>query len=1016
MTVKKRFAPQLTLAMLLAVLALAGWSPASAAGPGRRENVVFHLDVQGQPTTEPADEPPPPAVDELAETPATAPSSQPTTAEAEPPPEDDAVSGDAAHALYDKGRYARAAAVYRRLLEAESPPLAAALGLADALHMQGRYADALAALDSLAEAGRQDARWHTSRAVLLSTVGRYDDAVAAGRAALAVRPDHAPAILALGRAMETLGGKAEAQAVYKTIEKTVAGEAFGKDAETLVAVGQVLDRLSVLEGRRASEQAANILRNYLQRSYVEADKTYWPGRVAAGMFLLSKHMPEQAMQEFSKANDLNPKIPEVALGVAAVHLENWQFEQAEKIIAEGLEVNPHHAELHLARAQVLMQWRKFDAVAESLDEALAVNPNHIEALSLAAALRIRLDDEAGAQPYLERIEAIHRGPCAGTHLIIGDWLSAARRFAPAEQHLRRAGELAPELAGPYAQLALVYLQRGMEEQALEQLHKAHAIDNFRADVVNYINLIQSMQRDFVSHQSEHFIVKVHRDYDRVLLKAVAEYMEAVRDEICGDFNYWPKDKTLIEIFPTHQGFSLRIAGKGWIGTVGASTGQVIVLAVPDPQRSPQFGRFNWATVLRHEYTHTVTLEATDNRIPHWFTEALAVFQQPDRRDFESVRLLVDAVRRDRLFTVEEMDWGFIRPRRSGDRSLAYAQAEWTAEYIIAAHGYETIIRMLEGFRDGLTQAQVFERALGTTEGRFNDDFRAWAVEQVRSWGIDPSPPPELAAARKAVEAAPQDAAAQGRLARAWMARGRRSEADAAARKALALQADAVDALAVLARLAMADRQFAQAAQYAERLAQADPANALAPRILAEAALEQKQYPQAIAALEARKARQPLDGWAYEQLAKLFSQLGQAERALPNLLAINAHNLRDPQIPKQIAEIYRELGQADQAMTFYAQVLQINPYDATVYRTLATLALRRRQYEQAIGYAQAVTQLSGDLAESWADLAAVCYRAGVGADNRDWLSQALQAADKAVELDGSSPAVEIRARVREILGD
>jgi hypothetical protein len=28
------------------------------------------------------------------------------------------------------------------------------------------------------------------------------------------------------------------------------------------------------------------------------------------------------------------------------------------------------------------------------------------------------------------------------------------------------------------------------------------------------------------------------------------------------------------------------------------------------------GPFNWATVLRHEYTHTITLAATDNRIPH----------------------------------------------------------------------------------------------------------------------------------------------------------------------------------------------------------------------------------------------------------------------------------------------------------------------------------------------------------------------------------------------------------------
>ena len=54
------------------------------------------------------------------------------------------------------------------------------------------------------------------------------------------------------------------------------------------------------------------------------------------------------------------------------------------------------------------------------------------------------------------------------------------------------------------------------------------------------------------------------------------------------------------------------------------------------------GTFNWAQVLRHEYTHTVTLGATDNRIAHWMTEGLAVLEE---QHAAAVGLGADAVQR-----------------------------------------------------------------------------------------------------------------------------------------------------------------------------------------------------------------------------------------------------------------------------------------------------------------------------------------------------------------------------------
>lgn len=937
----------------------------------------------------------------------------PSTAPAEAVDPESVTDLAGAVSLYNRGQYDAAEQVCRRLLEVESPAPEAATALAETLAIRGRYADALAALDAVAEADRPARSWQV-RAEILATLGRYDHAVAAAQRALDLDARLGPAIVTLGRLYETLGRREEAIGAYRTIAAVADHEPSRRDPAALVAIGQAMDRLATLTGQRVSDQADNILNNYLRRAYTEADEHYWPAAVAAGDFLRSKHRPRNAALEYRAANEINPNIPAVAAGMAGVLLEQWQFEQAEDLLRQGLAINPHDPALHVMRAQVLLQWRKFDQVSQPLDEALAVNPNHLEALSLKAALHLRRFDESAAEPFLARIEQIHGGPWAEGLVIIGDWLSAGRQFDQAERYLTRAAELAPHMPAAPAELGVLYMQRGYEDRAAEMLRRAHEIDSFRYDVVNYLRLIDYMDRHFVQRETEHFLIKVHGEHDRVLLDQVAGYMESIHPEICRDLDYEPTEKTVIEIFPSHRGFSMRIAAKGWIGTVGASTGRVIALVAPHPERSPQFGRFNWATVLRHEYAHTITLEMTGNRIPHWYTEALAVFQQPDRRNFEAVQLLVSAVREDRLFTVEEMDWGFIRPRRAGDRSLAYAQAEWTAEYIIAAGGYGKIIEMLHGFRDGLSQAEVFDQVLGVSEEQFNREFRQWAHQQVRRWGFDPSPAPSMEAANELLTADREDPAGHAALAAARLAANNPAAAAEAAQEALRLDQDNPGAIRVLLRIAIVQEDWDEARRWADRLEQVDPTSALAARVRSQLALQQRRWAEAIVALEQLKARQPLDPWSYEQLAGLYRQLGQAERALPNLVEINRHNMRDPTWPRQIAETYRRMGDSEQAETFYRQVLWINPYDSTVYQTLAAMALRERDYDAAIRHAANATDVAPRVARAWAVLAQVCYFSGQATDDVETLRRGLDAAQRALQLDPASQAGQIKQAIEQLL--
>ena len=462
---------------------------------------------------------------------------------------------------------------------------------------------------------------------------------------------------------------------------------------------------------------------------------------------------------------------------------------------------------------------------------------------------------------------------------------------------------------------------------------------------------------------------------------------------------------------------MRISGRGWIGTVGACTGRVIALVAPTPkERSNPFGTHNWATVLRHEYTHTVTLAATENRIPHWFTEACAVWQQPDRRSYRAVKILVGATRANRLFPVKELDWGFIRPRRAGDRSLAYAQAEWIMEYIIEKHGYATIPKMIKAFRDKLTQAQMFQKVMGVKESEFDKSFRTWAKKQVIAWGFQADPPVNLAKAAQAAKAKPKDAAAQAAYAESLYQRRRVPQAEVFARKALKLDANNTRALKVLAGALIARKKFDEAVKHATKLEQLDRTTAVAPRILAACYLHKRMWDKAIVQLELFKLRQPLDPYSYQQLAKMYIQMGQTDRALPNLLELHRRTMKDQKYARQIAEIYRALDQPNLALEYYRQLLQINPYETSAYEAIASIRRNAKQFDPAIAAVRNICILNPESTTAWTQMAMIRYFAGKKTKDGMQFKLAKDAAQKALKLDsGNTQAKQVLRRIEKEIG-
>jgi len=909
--------------------------------------------------------------------------------------------------LLMQGSYEAATEAYQKLSNDPAHAVEAGLGLARCRLQVGQYDEAIAGLTALkAEAS---AEWHCLLADLYTRVGKYEDAAAHLQAAIKADERHAGARLQLGRLQELLGRRDDAIETYRWFDRQLVERPdLPKDAAWISDTAQGFLRYSVLTGTDVPRRTQHVLNEMLQPAYTRLDRTYWPARIAAGGLLRERFNNDEedgSVSDYQAALRINPNLCEAQVGLGEVALDGWQFEEVEHRAELALKVNPNFASaIHLLAKKLILE-RRYEQAQDPCERVLRVNPNDLVALSLSAAASACRYDRAGVAQMQARVAGINPR-CATFHRTLGDALSGIRQYAASEEEYRKAIELDGTDANARTELGMMYMQWGLEDKARDALDAAWALDPYNQRTKFTLDLLDRLHK-FARYETAHFVVKYDAERDPGLGEYVATYLEPIYDAVTSDFETPLTDKTIIEIFPTHRAFGVRITGKPWIHTVGASTGRIIALASPR-ESTDLMGRYNLARVLKHEFTHTVTLAATDNRIPHWFTEGLAVFEEDAPRPFGWCELLADAVRRDRLFTLESIDWGFIRPRRPADRQMAYAQSEWMVEYIVERFGYDMIQTMVKAFRGGRTQSQVFTEQLGVESEKFNRDFHDWAYAQVPRWDcrFDLTPPEDLKELRAV--AAKEDAGAGvfGRLARAELDEADYERSMAAARRALSLDENERNGLEALASVLtlLSEKEMSEtgkrgyedeALPLLERLSRVNPDSWAAAKHWAEIALRRKEWDRAAEALRRLQQLCPIDPASWGGLAGVYLERGEDDRALPQLLELARIEQNDADVARKAATILRRRGDLREAQYWLRQALSIDPSSVELHQAMGDVCMQSGDSEAALREYKTLTNLQPTNAKHFESAALAAHKLGNA-------EQAQAFARHALKLDPQSP--------------
>lgn len=838
-----------------------------------------------------------------------------------------------------RGNYAEAREQFEALLK--KTPIPAALGLSRAWQSEGEYDKALSVLDAALKEQSNSADLHAHRADLLYQRGRWDDAAKAVNRALSLSRNQFLARWVLAQLHRDRGDFKKANDELLWFVRTYSNSDI-TDPEELLYVG-----LSSCERARWDARLTDQFTFVLREIYGEAlkqDKDFWWAEYQTGRLYLEKYNYKLAYRSLDKALQLNPRAAEILVAKGIAALTRFELKDAELFAERALKINPRLSEALRLKADLHLAAGELEPARKVLEQARAVNPREEATLARIAACLLLEQKEPELAALVK--EVVKHNPKAGLfHSDLAERLEERRLFDLAEKHYQKAIELRPNLAAARNHLGLLYMRLGREEEARPVLEKAADNDKFNVRVFNSLKVLDHLDT-YAKLKTEHFHIRYDAKHDKVLAAFMGKYLEEIYEELAKKFQYRPKGPFLIEVFNNHDMFSGRVVALPDLHTIGACTGRLVAMVSTRDKAEVITKPFNWVRVLRHELVHVFNLEQTSFKVPHWFTEGLAVSLEGNPMSPSWYQLLKERVRSGELFNLDNVLFGFVRPNSPEEWQLAYLQSYQYVQFLEKTYGVSSIAGFLQAFSEGLSTDAALQRVCKVSKPEFEKKYRAHleafvvqlagkVTQKVLSFG-------ELKKAHAADPANP-DLAAQ--LAERYLLLGNTKEAKQLAEDALGRHKAHPLASYVQARLFLAERDKAKSIAALEGAVDPKAPEIKVLALLGKLQFEEKQLAQAALTFERARKVDPYDNQWLIELVKVYKQSGNDKELIGVLKDYAPTTPDDLDARRMLAQLLAKAGDHAEAERYARQALEIEVLDEPSQRLLEAALMAQNKDEE-----------------------------------------------------------------------
>ena len=657
-----------------------------------------------------------------------------------------------------------------------------------------------------------------------------------------------------------------------------------------------------------------VLENFLDKA-LEKDPACIEAHLASGDLALSKEDYPLAITQFQKGLQHHPDDPALLFGLAKAQFTESRGEAIQNLEAV-LGTNPRHTGARLLLAEHYIDAeRTIDALVEA-DTVLDTNPRHPMAwANLALIAELRYDTAAATELLQHSLRDNPKNPAP--HHYIGKKLSGKYHFKEGSEYQRTALVNDPELTAAKVQLTQDLLRTGKEEEAWRMATEINELDPYNRTAFNLTQL-HKQHKKFTVLKSDHALIRMDSKEAAIYGHEVQQLLDDARRILHEKYHYEAENPTLLEIYPEQEDFAIRTFGSlGGAGYLGVCFGDLITMNSPASQSHA--GQHNWHAILWHEYTHTITLNLTKNRIPRWLSEGISVYEEIQRNPAWGQHMdthYKQIILAGNNYPISELSSAFLRPPNPVYLQFAYFQSYLVVDYIVEKFGHKALRGILASLAEGLPINEAIQRNTKDIE-TLDKEFEAHIQKLAESYAPDldlesPEHPPGTAEHDQ------------------WIADN----------------PDALHTLNFTISELIKKQNFEETLPYLDRWLELQPnppytSDSENPYLLlANTYRELSDTQKEKETLEKLAQKSPDNLTAFTRLLEIAVQYDDFENLETNARRILALNplLQDPH--RQLAKASEKLQKPAQAILGYQSLLQLNPTDpARIHFRLANLLLQ-----------------------------------------------------------------------------
>ncbi len=587
---------------------------------------------------------------------------------------------------------------------------------------KGSLAEALAAAEAGISGDGMKGEWHRLKIETLLASGKYDEARDAVKPALEAEPR---SLLLLWTAREALrmGGKPEEAATFpEEVERLMVTRDWAyRDAASIVIYGRALllrgtDPKKVLDGVYAVAQKVT----------PSAREPY----LARGALALEKGDGSLAAKAFREGLKIAPSDADMHFGLARAFLGSDR-EQMTASLEKALSLQPRHVPGLLLKAELFIDREEYTQASVLLDQIAEVNPARPEMWALRAVIaHLRNDRNAETAARVAALKSWPGNP--EPDYILGQKLSKKYRFTEGAAAQRRALAADPGYLPAKTQLASDLLRLGEEAEGWKLAAGVNEADAYNVSVHNLLNLHDMMQVKFTTLENGDFTVRMDKTEAAIYGPRVLELLGEARRKLGEKYGVDVRRPTVVEIFPNQKDFGVRTFGMpDNPGYLGVCFGRVVTANSPAANTHP----VNWESVLWHEFCHTVTLQATANKMPRWLSEGISVYEERQADPSWGERMTPryrSMILGEDLTPVSQLSGAFLAPKSMAHLMFAYYESSLVVEFIVSRHGAPKLGEILKDLADGTTINEALARRTMPMED-LEREFKAYAVAKAEAF-------------------------------------------------------------------------------------------------------------------------------------------------------------------------------------------------------------------------------------------------------------------------------------------